>query len=323
MPHRKRSTLLIAVALSLSLTAGARADIPECGGRVIDVAAREIRAEEAVPPDVYIAVRELLEIRAGSTFKVYRPDHVGGDSADKHPLTIYVGRLQIIDLQGDVVIGRMIEFAPRRDHPRVRYETVMVGDCLELEPPVEHAKTEPEAPAPETVDVTSIAPAERRVIPSKVLFKFDSARIEDQWSDELDGLAGFIAEEKPARVVVEGHADWTGPEAYNVKLSRRRAQAVIDYLTSRHGLDKNLFEIQAHGESRPEVSNATKEGRRRNRRAATIVLYRAIPTVEASVAAASEWPLIVEPVTLIPDTTEIPHIPAEPPAAALPANEHP
>ena len=68
MPHRKLTIILLAASVSLFPALRAQADVSRCHGRVIDVAARETRAEEAVHPDVYAAVEDRSEIRHGSIF---------------------------------------------------------------------------------------------------------------------------------------------------------------------------------------------------------------------------------------------------------------
>jgi outer membrane protein OmpA-like peptidoglycan-associated protein len=66
-------------------------------------------------------------------------------------------------------------------------------------------------------------------------------------------------------VIVEGHTDTTGSEAYNQWLSERRSRIVADFLV-RKGLDPNRIQVVGYGECRPLVTNETPEGRQRNRR---------------------------------------------------------
>jgi len=68
-----------------------------------------------------------------------------------------------------------------------------------------------------------------------------------------------------ATALIEGHTDSIGSDAYNLKLSDRRAKAVYDYLTSR-GVDPARLSSIGHGESKPIADNATDEGRQLNRR---------------------------------------------------------
>ncbi len=72
-------------------------------------------------------------------------------------------------------------------------------------------------------------------------------------------------------VEIAGHADSVGSAAANMDLSRRRAQAVVDFLVER-GQDPDRFVVTAYGDTRPIASNATEEGRARNRRIEFIAL---------------------------------------------------
>lgn len=316
--------ILIAALMLLAPLSGARADSQECDASVIDVTvARVEKGGDGLADDVYIAPTRQMSVTTESVFSVFRPAEVNEEPVRHYPLALYVGRLKIIDVQDEVLIGRMIEFASGEEHPRVRHAAVMIGDCLRLvdeggAAPEEAFTVEHEELPAEVLDISALkfqeasAPEPARVIPSKVLFKFDSSVIEDKWNDDLAQLAGYIAREKPSKVVVEGHADWIGTDEYNLKLSERRARAVIDYLVSRHGLDRNIFEIEAYGESRPEASNKTAGGRQKNRRSAMLVYFRAIPTAEAT-AASPDWPLAVRPEELAPEDSEIPVISPEMP----------
>jgi OOP family OmpA-OmpF porin len=68
-----------------------------------------------------------------------------------------------------------------------------------------------------------------------------------------------------AKIGLDGHASAEGTEAYNVNLSRDRANSVKTYLVN-SGVDANRISVKAYGESRPIASNATEEGRVLNRR---------------------------------------------------------
>ncbi len=97
-------------------------------------------------------------------------------------------------------------------------------------------------------------------------FDVNSARIRgDAYSllnQYAQALKGGLAD---AVLVIAGHTDNTGAETYNWNLSRRRAQAVEDYLTAQ-GIPETRFIVKAYGESQPIASNATRVGRARNRR---------------------------------------------------------
>jgi outer membrane protein OmpA-like peptidoglycan-associated protein len=311
----KTATLtIILLALSLAALTGraASAEGLECAAMVIDV----ITAGEGVAePDVYFAPTDGVDITVESTFAVYRPNEVNDPPVRHYPLMLYVGRLQVVDIQDEVVVGRMIELASGEEYPRVRYPTVMIGDCLRLEAVAEEPLTvSADALPAETLDIDGLklgkaqAPKPSRVIPTKVLFEFDKSIVRDVYADDLARLAGYITEEKPARVVIEGHADWIGTEEYNVGLSERRARAIVDYLVTRHGVDRALFAVRAYGESRPEATNETAEGRQKNRRAATALFFKVVPTSVES-GAQPDRSLLIRPDELEPDGAEIPRIP--------------
>jgi OOP family OmpA-OmpF porin len=70
---------------------------------------------------------------------------------------------------------------------------------------------------------------------------------------------------------IEGHTDSSGPEAYNLQLSQRRAQAVADYILSQsYNVRSADIEVLGKGESDPIASNATAAGRAENRRVLVI-----------------------------------------------------
>jgi OOP family OmpA-OmpF porin len=99
----------------------------------------------------------------------------------------------------------------------------------------------------------------------KVLFAFDSAELTPTSIEELERVVKFMNDVPFATAKIDGYTDSTGPAAYNLKLSDRRAKAVFDYLTSR-GVDPARLKSQGFGEADPIASNDTEEGRAQNRR---------------------------------------------------------
>lgn len=98
-----------------------------------------------------------------------------------------------------------------------------------------------------------------------VEFATNSAELTTASRDVLDGVAAELARYPEMKVEVAGHTSSTGPAEYNLDLSQRRAQSVADYLVSR-GLAADRFTVRGYGEEDPVASNATAEGRARNRR---------------------------------------------------------
>lgn len=74
------------------------------------------------------------------------------------------------------------------------------------------------------------------------------------------------------RIRIEGNTDNVGSEASNMSLSRRRAEAVANYLVNKYGMDRNRFVIVGNGPNKPIDSNETEYGRAKNRRTDFIIL---------------------------------------------------
>ena len=101
---------------------------------------------------------------------------------------------------------------------------------------------------------------------SALLFDFDKAVIKPEFYSLLDNTKKVFDEYPKMRVAVEGHADSTGPDDYNLNLSQRRAQAVVDYLVAKVGIAADRLKAVGYGESKPAFSNETEDGRSQNRR---------------------------------------------------------
>jgi outer membrane protein OmpA-like peptidoglycan-associated protein len=134
----------------------------------------------------------------------------------------------------------------------------------------EEAPPPPPAPAPPAAEPVPPAPMEPQVAEKIILrgvnFDFDKDGIRPDAAVILDEAARILTEtHEGALVRIEGHADWTGPEAYNQGLSERRAKSVRDYLVSR-GVEASRLTTVGYGESRPIADNETREGRALNRR---------------------------------------------------------
>jgi outer membrane protein OmpA-like peptidoglycan-associated protein len=106
-----------------------------------------------------------------------------------------------------------------------------------------------------------------------VNFQFDSADLTPEGRDRINQIAGIIKKEAPdRRISVEGHAsrESAAQEAYNQRLSERRANTVADALES-NGVSNNRVSARGLGTRSPISSNDTEEGRRQNRRVEVII----------------------------------------------------
>ncbi len=99
-----------------------------------------------------------------------------------------------------------------------------------------------------------------------LLFDFDKATLKSEYTALLDDTKKVFDEYPELRVIVEGHADSVGSDNYNRALSQRRAQAVVNYLVGKVGIDAGRLEAIGYGESTPVASNETDDGRAKNRR---------------------------------------------------------
>ncbi|MEZ4526716.1 MAG: OmpA family protein [Desulfobacterales bacterium] len=97
-------------------------------------------------------------------------------------------------------------------------------------------------------------------------FDFDKSVIKAQYYPALDEVVQIMNKYSYLNVEVEGHTDSVGTDAYNQKLSERRANAVKNYLVNKGGINPSRLTTVGYGESKPATSNATREGRAKNRR---------------------------------------------------------
>lgn len=131
----------------------------------------------------------------------------------------------------------------------------------------------------ENIDLSAITASESvtrdiRIVPivkeevivlNNVFFDFDKSDIKDASIPVLERVYAYLDEDQIDAIEVAGHTDSSGPEAYNMDLSRRRAQAVVDFLLGK-GIDQVRLSMQAYGETKPMVENDTREKRAKNRR---------------------------------------------------------
>lgn len=125
------------------------------------------------------------------------------------------------------------------------------------------------APAPQTAPAAAPVVEQPRTttvtLSAEVLFDFDKSVLKASGKKAIDGVLSEMGTAKLKSVRVDGHTDWVGSDAYNQKLSMRRALAVKNYLDSK-GLAVNI-EAVGHGKRDPIADNHTAAGRAKNRRA--------------------------------------------------------
>lgn len=120
----------------------------------------------------------------------------------------------------------------------------------------------PPAPKPMVVEKPKV---KERVVLRGITFDFDKAEIKPEFTPVLDVAVSILKERPDVKVVVEGHTCDMGPDAYNQKLSERRAKAVYTYL-ARQGVKTDNLSVVGLGETQPIADNKTRSGRELNRR---------------------------------------------------------
>ncbi|SFT02172.1 Outer membrane protein OmpA [Zhouia amylolytica] len=100
---------------------------------------------------------------------------------------------------------------------------------------------------------------------SGVKFGFDSDQIQSEGQETLQKMAEVFKEYDDTNILVEGHTDSSGADSYNMSLSKKRANSVVNYLVAQ-GVDRSRFTVKWYGETQPKYDNATAEGRSKNRR---------------------------------------------------------
>ena len=104
-----------------------------------------------------------------------------------------------------------------------------------------------------------------------VLFDFDKSDIRPEFIAQLDRLGHLLRAHPTLYLVLSGFTDSIGTEAYNIKLSQRRAESVRTYLEQNFGINRDTMLLYWYGYANPVATNDTAEGRQQNRRV-TIVL---------------------------------------------------
>jgi OOP family OmpA-OmpF porin len=99
----------------------------------------------------------------------------------------------------------------------------------------------------------------------EVLFGFDQTEIKPEAYGILDEATMVLNNNPGLSVEIQGYTDSTGDEAYNMQLSQKRAESVMEYLVSR-GIDPGRLSAKGYGPANPVAPNDTSEGRARNRR---------------------------------------------------------
>jgi len=108
-------------------------------------------------------------------------------------------------------------------------------------------------------------PAKEKLVLRGINFDFDKYNIKPEFEPVLDEAVSTLQAKPNVRINVNGHTDNVGTVEYNIGLSNRRANSVVNYLTSK-GIASDRLVPQGFGLSQPIATNSTAEGRAQNRR---------------------------------------------------------
>jgi len=128
----------------------------------------------------------------------------------------------------------------------------------------------PKPPPPPAAKPAAAMPApavtqSKITLQADTLYDFDKSTLKPEGKATLDKIAADLSKIKLEVIIAVGNTDGIGTDAYNMALGQRRAQSVKDYLVSK-GVDQSRIYTESKGKSNPVASNATAEGRAKNRR---------------------------------------------------------
>lgn len=122
------------------------------------------------------------------------------------------------------------------------------------------------------LDVKELAqPPERLCMTLKVEFATDSAEVQPRYYGEINTVGEYMKRYPTTTAVIEGHTDNTGSPQQNMKLSRQRAESVVNYLVKKFQIEPSRLSAKGYGSTRRIAYNNTPEGRQQNRRINAII----------------------------------------------------
>lgn len=117
---------------------------------------------------------------------------------------------------------------------------------------------------------------EDKIVLDDIFFEFDKSNITQQGAFELNKLVQILERNPNMKIKIESHTDSKGSDAYNLKLSERRAISTLQYVKSQ-GISGDRLEAKGYGESQPKVDcgeNCTPEQDATNRRSEFIIIQK-------------------------------------------------
>lgn len=253
--------------------------------------AADVRSElTALQNDPHLAEHAPVEIReADAAVRIAEQPLSDGETAlSKHRVYIAERKVAIAEARAATryAEAQRARLSEERDEARLEARTREVGrardeasrarsaaEAAELSRKEGAAEAEQRAAEfQERIDALEAEVTDRGVVLTlgDILFATGSAELQEGDNSNLDKLVTFLNDYPERRVQIEGHTDNVGSAEYNQELSRRRAEAVGEYLTQR-GIDAQRLSTKGIGMKRPVADNSTATGRQQNRRVEIII----------------------------------------------------
>ena len=99
-----------------------------------------------------------------------------------------------------------------------------------------------------------------------IYFDTDKTALKPESDKTLDEVASLLKIDRSLKLEISGHTDNTGDKTHNLQLSEGRAQAVVDALTKKYGIDAARLQAKGYGDTKPVADNGSEDGRAKNRR---------------------------------------------------------
>jgi len=96
------------------------------------------------------------------------------------------------------------------------------------------------------------------------------------------------------KIAIEGHTSSEGSDKYNLKLSDKRAKAVMEYLVTKGALEKGMFTAKGFGEGKPIADESTEEGKEKNRRVEFNIVEQDVTKQKVSIDPESGEKTVIE-----------------------------
>lgn len=195
------------------------------------------------------------------------------DAATRKPLGAMV---QLYDVSANELVQQVQSDPQRGDYTMVltegkQYAMYVSADGYLLKS-LAFDYTTPKDFNPLTLDVyLDPLKAGANIVLHNLFFPTRQYTLEDKSKTELNKLVQFLTANKGLRIQISGHTDDVGEAAFNLDLSKKRAQSVVNYLT-RQGIARVRLTVAGFGETRPVKPNTSEDNRQLNRRTELKVL---------------------------------------------------